>query len=579
MQNSLDKILNSGTKIKIVRFFVFHEADYRCTGSQVARMVKVSAPAAHAGLKELDKEQILKLEVIGKQHIYHLNYDNRLVKDILIPSFKKELAIKEEDSRLIANDKTIAPKNDYDAIIIGAGISGLVCGCYLAKAGLKTLIVEKNVYPGGYCCSFKRGKYKFDACVHALSSLRSGGLLNKFFKELGITERINFNRHDPTDIIITPDFKINISQDINKTISSFQKVFPNEKSSLERFFKYLYFSKSFFEHRSKNFDELLNIYFSDAKLKNIFSTIIFLIAGCPTYKISAVVACLLYKEFVCDGGYYPVGGIQTVPDTLKQRFKEYGGQIIFDAEAKKIIIENNTAMGIVLKNKTKISSEYVISASDFQQTMFNLIDASDIQLKRIEKIRSLEESSPGFIVYIGIKGKRPEITELKSNIYLMTNHDSINAKYSQVKNCTNDFIGIHVPSVWDKTLNMEGRMSICLATNTDFHEEKFWNKEKRKEFADRLIKLAEIAIPNLSKEIDLCLTATPNTLNKWTRNHNGSAYGWAGTVEQFGNPELSQKTWIKNLFITGHWSNQSSGVSFVSNCGYDTADLILHNKI
>jgi phytoene dehydrogenase-like protein len=37
---------------------------------------------------------------------------------------------------------------DYDAIIIGAGISGLICGCYLAKAGLKTLIVEKMLSPG-----------------------------------------------------------------------------------------------------------------------------------------------------------------------------------------------------------------------------------------------------------------------------------------------------------------------------------------------------------------------------------------------------------------------------------------------
>lgn len=31
-------------------------------------------------------------------------------------------------------------KNLYDAIIIGAGIGGLVCGCYLAKAGIKVLI-------------------------------------------------------------------------------------------------------------------------------------------------------------------------------------------------------------------------------------------------------------------------------------------------------------------------------------------------------------------------------------------------------------------------------------------------------
>ena len=47
-------------------------------------------------------------------------------------------------------------KNMYDVIVIGAGISGLVCGCYLAKAGLRVLIVEQHNKPGGYCTSFKR---------------------------------------------------------------------------------------------------------------------------------------------------------------------------------------------------------------------------------------------------------------------------------------------------------------------------------------------------------------------------------------------------------------------------------------
>ena len=41
----------------------------------------------------------------------------------------------------------------YDAIIIGAGHNGLVTACYLAKAGLKTLVVEKNDWIGGAAVS------------------------------------------------------------------------------------------------------------------------------------------------------------------------------------------------------------------------------------------------------------------------------------------------------------------------------------------------------------------------------------------------------------------------------------------
>lgn len=47
----------------------------------------------------------------------------------------------------------MANRDSYDAIIIGAGIGGLVCGCYLAKAGMKVLIVEQHDKPRGYFTS------------------------------------------------------------------------------------------------------------------------------------------------------------------------------------------------------------------------------------------------------------------------------------------------------------------------------------------------------------------------------------------------------------------------------------------
>ena len=46
----------------------------------------------------------------------------------------------------------------YDAIIIGAGIAGLVCAAFLAKCGKKVLLVEQHFIPGGYCTSFLRGR-------------------------------------------------------------------------------------------------------------------------------------------------------------------------------------------------------------------------------------------------------------------------------------------------------------------------------------------------------------------------------------------------------------------------------------
>ena len=40
-------------------------------------------------------------------------------------------------------------KKEYDVIVIGAGLGGAVCGALLAKWGLRVMILDKNIRPGG----------------------------------------------------------------------------------------------------------------------------------------------------------------------------------------------------------------------------------------------------------------------------------------------------------------------------------------------------------------------------------------------------------------------------------------------
>ena len=61
----------------------------------------------------------------------------------------------------------------YDAIVIGAGHNGLVNGAYLAKAGLKTLILERRHLVGGAAITEElRPGFWFTTFSYALSLLR-----------------------------------------------------------------------------------------------------------------------------------------------------------------------------------------------------------------------------------------------------------------------------------------------------------------------------------------------------------------------------------------------------------------------
>jgi phytoene dehydrogenase-like protein len=262
---------------------------------------------------------------------------------------------------------------DYDAIIIGAGISGLVCGCYLAKAGMKVLIVEKNAKPGGYCTSFKRGGFQFDACAHSLGSFRKGGNIEKILRELDLKEKINIVRYDPSDIITGPDCQIAFWNNLNKTINELQVKFRRESDNIRHFFNFLNECSgiSFAPLRRITFNHLLEKYFKNIQLKAFLSLPILGNTGYSVSKVSAFTAVTVYKEFVLDGGYYPEGGMQELPDLLLRRLKELGGDGLLSTVVEKIKMVNSIAEGIILSNKKFISAKYVISNVDARLTFLD----------------------------------------------------------------------------------------------------------------------------------------------------------------------------------------------------------------
>ena len=98
LDKALDTILNTGSKVKIIRLFISRRRDFMASGRRIAKLVNLTAPTAHAALKELYNQDILRRDIVGRQHIYKINQDNRVVKNILEPAFKKEHSVREDIS-------------------------------------------------------------------------------------------------------------------------------------------------------------------------------------------------------------------------------------------------------------------------------------------------------------------------------------------------------------------------------------------------------------------------------------------------------------------------------------------------
>ncbi|MCX9011722.1 MAG: NAD(P)/FAD-dependent oxidoreductase [Candidatus Methanoperedens sp.] len=78
---------------------------------------------------------------------------------------------------------------DYDVIVVGGGISGLLSALTVSRHGKKVLVLEKDSVVGGNCNSYNVDGFQVDTGVHAITHLREGPLrrlMDEYFTYLPV---------------------------------------------------------------------------------------------------------------------------------------------------------------------------------------------------------------------------------------------------------------------------------------------------------------------------------------------------------------------------------------------------------
>ena len=129
-------------------------------------------------------------------------------------------------------------KENFDAIIIGSGIGGLVTASQLAAKGAKVLVLEKYIIPGGSGGSFKRNGYTFDVGASMIFGFGEKGYTNLLTRALKDVNEKCETIPDPVQLEYHLPNKLSISVDksYQKFISKLSVRFPHEKEGINKFY-------------------------------------------------------------------------------------------------------------------------------------------------------------------------------------------------------------------------------------------------------------------------------------------------------------------------------------------------------
>ena len=129
-----------------------------------------------------------------------------------------------------------SPMDGTRLVIIGAGIAGLTAGCYAARSGYRTTILEMGQLPGGLCTSWRRQGYLFDGSVAGLAGTSPEVPIHRLWRDIGVVDYCPL--YDPVDFgtVVAPDGRaVTVYTDIDRLEAHLLESFPVDAATIAEF--------------------------------------------------------------------------------------------------------------------------------------------------------------------------------------------------------------------------------------------------------------------------------------------------------------------------------------------------------
>ncbi|MEM8934562.1 MAG: NAD(P)/FAD-dependent oxidoreductase, partial [Acidobacteriota bacterium] len=442
------------------------------------------------------------------------------------------------------------------------------------RDGLSVLMVEQHYMVGGYCSTFRRAGYTFDASTHFYPLLGNPETMTgKLLGELGVTTR--WRKMDPVDTFHFPDGeRFDVDADLATYRRHLDERFPEQREALDDFFRevrtvhLLGLLAYFRDHPTPRLDawrdqtlaEALERHFDDRRLKLLLAADCAHWGSAPS-QTSFVFDSMLRLSYF-DGNYYPEGGSQAFADELARCFEERGGDILMSTRARRILVEDETACGVELeilrgrnRRVLRVAADAVISNADLTATVAELLPADRVDPGYRQQIESMQPSFPCFLSHIGLRDVPDDVLERAQGYYWNAwDADRVGRNGLRCK--------VFAPTLYEPRMAPDGGQIVILQKVLDLDDPEMaaWASDKAR--VERYVTDAlDAAIPGIRDQIVVQTSASADTARRFTLNRGGAMLGWTMAPGQLGEQRPSIEGPIRGLWLVGHWVRPGGGIT------------------
>jgi phytoene dehydrogenase-like protein len=507
----------------------------------------------------------------------------------------------------------------YDAIVIGGGHNGLVTAAYLAKAGRKTLVLERRhvlggaavteeVFPGfkfsvfSYVVSLLRPEVirDLDLPRHGLEILPLDGTFTPL-PEGDYLWRMDDHaqalreiaRHSKTDAEAYEEFGKRM-QALCRFVRPILGMIPPDpaKPDFKDLLNMLFLGRRFralphgdrynlVQLMTMSAADFLDQWFETAPLKGTMSAsgIIGTFLGVRSPGTAYVLLHHYMGEI--DGAFrawgFARGGTGGISNAIGAAARALGAEIRTEAPVARILVKDNRAKGVVLENGDEILADVVTSSLDPRLTFMRLMEPGQLPDEFVEGVKRYKFRGSSGKVNLALDGL-PNFTclpgrgpHLRGAISMSPSIDYMERAYDDAKYgrfSRRPYIDIVIPSLTDPSVAPPGKhVMSCFVQYAPYNLKEgpaAWDAQ-REAFGDTVVNTISEFAPNLKSLILHRQVLTPLDIERITGLSEGNIFQGELSLEQlfFLRPVAGWarfRTPVRNLYLSGSAAHPGGGI-------------------